>query len=88
VRHGNTTLIDAEQEKSGGWLTSRDLGAVVAAGGETFIAGWSEAFSVIPGAAQRASYSNVPPGSYVFRAIALGGGPDPSGSQLALKLNE
>lgn len=79
-------LIDAEQTKSGGWATRRDLGAVVAAGGETFIAGWSESFSVIPGAAQRASYSNVPPGSYVFRAIALGGGPDPSGSQLALKV--
>jgi signal transduction histidine kinase len=79
-------LVDAEQGHSATWTSTRELGVVPAKGGETFLLGWSEAYNVIPGASLRATYMNVPPGQYVFRAIAVGAGAKPSTTHLAFPL--
>jgi len=79
-------LLDAEQEHSAVWSSTRDLKVRPAPGGETFLVGWSEAFNVIPGASLRASYPNVPPGSYTFRAIAMDAGAEVATSHLAFEL--
>lgn len=79
-------LLDAEQGHSATWTSTRDLGVVPAKGGETFLLGWSEAYNVIPGASLRATYMNVPPGQYVFRAIAVGAAEQPATTHLAFPL--
>lgn len=90
-----TRLIQAEWGRSLGltdytdkdwaaWVTTRRLAVRPGPGGETFIASWQEAFKVDPGASQRASYINVAPGNYIFRAVALEDGEHPGGTQLAL----
>ncbi len=76
-------LLDAEQEHAAVWTSTRDLDVRPAPDGETFLLGWSEAFNVIPGASLRSSYRNVPPGQYVFRAIAVGDESHPVTAQLS-----
>ncbi len=77
-------LIDHSAKDWAAWVTTRRLAIRPGPGGETYIASWQEAFKVDPGASQRASYINVAPGSYTFRAVALEDGEDPGGTQLAL----
>jgi signal transduction histidine kinase len=79
-------LVDAEQGHSAMWTSIRELGVKPAKGGETFLLGWSEAYNVIPGASLRATYMNVPPGEYVFRAIAVGAEEPPATTHLAFPL--
>lgn len=85
---GNEALgmLDAEQAHSATWTSTRELGVSPAKGGETFLLGWSEAYNVIPGASLRATYMNVPPGQYVFRAIAVGADAQPATTHLAFPL--
>ena len=63
-------LVDAERTKQGSWESVRELDPELHAG-KTLILSWKEAYNVIPGNLQRASYSNVPPGNYTFRAIGF-----------------
>ena len=79
-------LLDAEQQHSAQWTSTRELGVMPAKGGETFLLSWKEAFNVIPGASLRASYLNVPPGEYAFQAIAVGSEPQPATASLAFPL--
>lgn len=79
-------LLDAEQAHSATWTSTRELGVRPAKGGEAFLLGWSEAYNVIPGASLRATYMNVPPGQYVFRAIAVGADAQPATTHLAFPL--
>lgn len=85
---GNEALgmLDAEQAHSATWTSTRELGVSPAKGGEAFLLGWSEAYNVIPGASLRATYMNVPPGQYVFRAIAVGADAQPATTHLAFPL--
>ena len=79
-------LLDAEQQHSAQWTSTRELGVKPAKGGETFLLSWKEAFNVIAGASLRASYLNVPPGEYTFQAIAVGSDPQPATASLAFNL--
>lgn len=64
------SLIDGDQSLGGTWTCVQPLdGAKV--GGQTLIVTWREAYNVIPGNQQRATFLNVPPGRYVFRAIGM-----------------
>ncbi|MES2924797.1 MAG: histidine kinase [Verrucomicrobiota bacterium] len=79
-------LLDAEQSNSASWTCLQDLPVRPAAGGETFLLKWSEAYNVISGAALRATYLNVPSGEYTFRAIAAADSPVALTSHLAFPL--
>jgi len=79
-------LLDAEQDHSALWTSTQELSVRPAKGGETFLLGWSEAFNVIPGASLRATYINVPPGQYTFRAIAVGNDPLAGTTHIAFPL--
>ncbi len=80
------TLVDAEHRDNGEWSTSQTLTVAPAAGGETFLATWKEAYNVIPGTSLRATYFKVPSGRYRFQAISVGGGAERSTAQLAFPL--
>jgi len=71
VKSAALGLLDAEQDHSAFWTCTQDLAVTPAAGGETFLLSWSEAFNVISGASLRATYANVPSGKYTFRAISV-----------------
>ncbi len=76
-------LLDAEQNQWAYWKCERELPVRPRPGGETFLVGWSEAYNVIPGSWLRASYLNVPPGKYTFRAISAVPGPQSQTTELA-----
>lgn len=76
-------LLDAEQEYSGYWTCTQTLPVAPGKGGETFLLSWLESFNVISGASLRATYTNVPPGQYTFRAISITGGLPGRTTQLA-----
>ncbi|MEK7953387.1 histidine kinase [Luteolibacter soli] len=86
MRGPSLGLVDAEQKRYAQWTSTRELGVKPAAGGETFLLSWKEAFNVIPGASLRASYLNVPPGEYAFQAIAVGSEPQPATASLAFPI--
>ncbi len=77
-------LLDAEQNASAYWTSTQNLSVRPAAGGETFLLSWSEAFNVISGSSLRATYVNVPSGEYTFRAIAVADNAVKTTSHLAL----
>ena len=79
-------LLDAEQDHSGDWTCTQELPVLPAAGGETFLLTWSEAYNVISGASLRATYMNVPPGQYTFRAIAVANPAEARTAQLAFPI--
>ena len=79
-------LLDAEQEHAAGWTSTRGLPFRPAPGGETLLVAWSEAFNIISGSSLRSTYSNVPPGEYRFRAIALSGHPTVHSSRLEIAI--
>ncbi len=76
-------LLDAEQDHAALWTSTQDLTVRPAKGGETFLLAWSESYNVIPGASLRATYINVPPGQYTFRAITIGNAPDAATTHLS-----
>jgi signal transduction histidine kinase len=77
-------LLDAAQEHSASWTSVQELKVKPTPGGETFLLGWSEAFNVISGTSLRATFINVPPGQYTFRAIGVSNEPTPSTTHLVL----
>ncbi len=79
-------LIDAEQEGSAQWVSTRDLGTMPAKGGETFLISWSEAYNVIPGSSLRATYLSVPSGKYTFRAVAMSNLSGKPGAQINIPM--
>lgn len=64
------SLIDGDQTMGGTWVGIQPLDAAKI-GGRTLIVTWREAHNVITGNQQRATFLNVPPGKYVFRAIGM-----------------
>jgi len=64
-------ILDAGQNHYGLWTCGQELPVTPSRGGETFLLSWSESFNVISGASLRATYANVPPGKYTFRAISI-----------------
>lgn len=64
------SLIDGNQSMGGKWTAVQPLDAKKV-GGRTLIVKWREAYNVITGNQQRATFLNVPPGDYVFRAIGM-----------------
>ncbi len=79
-------LLDAAQDKTASWSSVQSLQAPPLPEGETYLLSWSEAYNVIPGASLRATYINVPAGSYTFRAIAIGNDPSAGSTHLAFPI--
>lgn len=66
------SLIDGNQSMGGKWTATQPLDPGKVAG-RTLIVTWREAYNVITGNQQRATFLNVPSGDYVFRAIGMTG---------------
>ncbi|RYD17697.1 MAG: hypothetical protein EOP88_25220, partial [Verrucomicrobiaceae bacterium] len=64
------SLIDGDQSMGGTWSSVQPLDPAKV-GGRALIVTWREAYNVISGNQQRATFLNVPPGKYVFRAIGM-----------------
>ncbi len=79
-------LVDSEQANHGVWESVRKLPPALEAG-EILIVSWEEAYNVIPGTLHRASYVNVPPGRFTFRAMALTNSPDPLTASISLPIH-
>ena len=78
-------LVDADQTKSGEWVLNEDL-KPTDKGLRTYSLSWGEAYNVISGSTHRATYVNVPPGDYLFRAIGLAGTGKIIGDELSLSI--
>lgn len=78
-------LIDGDQQKAGNWTAEIPLDGALH-GGKTVATRWLEAYNVAPGNVHRASYRNVPPGLYTFRAIWLEDGPVVGGGSIELPI--
>ncbi len=78
-------LADGSQTMAGFWISEQPLPKIPASGVSALLS-WQEAYNVIGGGAHRATYLNVPPGSYVFRASAVTDKPQPAGAHLALPI--
>ncbi len=76
-------VVDGDQQHYGGWSLLQKL-APRDGTGETFVLSWDEAYNVTSGSLHRASYVNVPPGRYQFRAIGLAGDQNPVSGGIAL----
>ena len=63
------SLVDGSQSLDASWAASAKLPSGLPPDTVAVI-GWEEAYNVIGVKVRRASYQNVPPGSYQFRAIA------------------
>ena len=79
-------LVDGDQAKHGEWVTVRKL-PEQRPGARTLVLSWDEAYNVIGGSVNRATYINVPPGQYIFRAIGLAGPDQPAGEMIALPVH-
>lgn len=77
-------LVDGDQSKHGEWTSIQPLPPDL--GGKTLVLSWQEAYNVIGGSTHRATYVNVPPGRYVFRAIGASGDGVSSPDNLELKV--
>jgi signal transduction histidine kinase len=78
-------LVDGDAGKSGEWVSLRALDKRITSG-QTLILAWMEAYNVIGGQQHMASYLNVPPGEYVFRATAITTNGSWSGGSASLPL--
>ncbi len=76
-------LVDGDQQHDGEWSAVR---AISVDGGGVFVLSWDEAYNVSSGSLHRASYVNVPPGRYTFRAVGLAGGGSPLGDGVSLPI--
>ncbi len=77
-------LVDGDQSKHGEWVSVRKIAR---GGARTLVLSWDEAYNVIGGSVNRATYLNVPPGDYVFRAIGMAGPDRPAGEMIALPIH-
>jgi signal transduction histidine kinase len=77
------SLVDGDQSRHGEWSAVQQISPPGGRGG-TFILSWEEAYNVVGGHLHRATYVNVPPGRYVFRAIGLAGESIPLGDGISL----
>jgi signal transduction histidine kinase len=62
-------LVDGSQRSGAAWIATRELPRTITTDTIVMVE-WMEAHNVIGGNVRRASYLNVPSGSYGFRAIA------------------
>lgn len=88
ARRDNSTilsLIDGDQSVGGNWTSTQPLDPAKV-GGRTLIVTWREAYNVITGNQQRATFLNVPPGDYVFRAIGMTGERNPESAGLSARI--
>ncbi|GAA5130148.1 hypothetical protein JIN84_04280 [Luteolibacter yonseiensis] len=79
------SLIDGDQSMGGKWTATQPLDAAKVAG-RTLIVTWREAYNVITGNQQRATFLNVPTGDYVFRAIGMTEEPHPETAGLSARI--
>ena len=79
------SLIDGDQSMGGTWTSVQPLDRSKV-GGRPLIVTWSEAYNVISGNQQRATFLNVPPGRYVFRAIGMTEEKQPESAGLAAEV--
>ncbi|MEK7950285.1 histidine kinase [Luteolibacter soli] len=79
------SLIDGDQSMGGKWTATQALDPAKTAG-RTLIVTWREAYNVITGNLQRATFLNVPPGEYVFRAIGMTNDSRPETAALTLPI--
>ena len=79
-------LVDGDQEKHGEWISVQKL-AKPSSEGRTLVLSWDESYNVIGGSLNRATYVNVPPGKYTFRAIGLAGAHQRTGEMIALPIH-
>ncbi len=70
--HPALGLVDGDQSRDGEWFFIQELPPAAHAGG-TYVLSWDEVFNVIDGDTRRATYVNVPPGRYTFRAMGIAG---------------
>jgi signal transduction histidine kinase len=87
IRSGGSALglVDGDQEKHGEWVAAQDWSSPVS-GGRTMVLSWDEAYNVIGGALNRATYINVPAGDYTFRVIGLAGEKQLAGEIISLPI--
>jgi len=78
-------LVDGDQTKNGEWISVQKL-AKRNGTSRTLVLSWDEAYNVIGGSLNRATYINVPPGDYTFRAIGLAGANQRTGEMIALPI--
>lgn len=83
--HPALGLVDGNQSRDGEWSFIRDLPAAAFDGG-TYVLSWDEVFNVIDGDTRRATYVNVPPGRYTFRAMGIAGDGASFGDALEVNL--
>ncbi len=78
-------LVDGDQTKHGEWSSVQKL-PPARRRPNTYSLSWYEAYNVIGGGTHRATYVNVPPGKYTFRAIGLAGDTEEVGDEVALPI--
>lgn len=78
-------LVDGDQNNFGEWISIQPLPASARKAGTCSLS-WYEAYNVIGGSSHRATYVNVPPGNYTFRAIGVAGEEEAMGDQLSLAI--
>ena len=78
-------LVDGEQTATGTWASLLSLPKIPREGSSVLLS-WDEAFDIVGGGFYRASYLNVPAGSYHFRAIAVTRNPVPASTHLELPI--
>lgn len=69
-RKQSLAVVDRDQRHSGNWSATIPLDPALHSG-KTLATRWNEIYNVNPGNLHRASYVNVPAGSYTFRAVWL-----------------
>ena len=77
-------LVDGDQNHHGEWSSQQALPPDLA--GRTLVLSWMEAFNVIGGSTHRATYINVPPGTYVFRAVGVSADNDSPPDHIEIKV--
>jgi signal transduction histidine kinase len=87
IRNGGSALglVDGDQEKHGEWVAAQAW-VPQENGDRTMVLSWDEAYNVIGGALNRATYINVPPGDYNFRVIGLAGEKQMAGEIISLPI--
>ena len=78
-------LVDGDQANHGEWVAVQELPAS-SQRSRTFSLSWYEAYNVIGGSNHRATYVNVPPGKYTFRAIGQAGATETIGDEISLSV--
>ncbi|GAA5484578.1 histidine kinase [Haloferula sargassicola] len=78
-------LLDGDQSRSGKWTAIQSLDPDFV-GGRALVVSWREAYNIIPGNQQRATFLNVPAGSYQFRAVGITDDDIPASASLSMPL--